>query len=238
VAGVQGAKGATGNFGAPGLSPPGAPGPIGAPGPQGNTGPPGAQGAVGPPGGQGFQGAQGAQTFGPPGTQGAQGNVGDQGNGFIGIPAGPQGAQGSVGGQGAQGQSGGPGPQGAQGDQGNTGRTGKQGFPGPSSDSRMKKNVKVIEDAVGIVQKLRGVKFKWNEPEKYHMRKKDDYDIGFIAQELQEVLPHVVYGDEKNGYKVKYSEIVAICTQAIKEQYGFLTEVEDKLKKIEDKLNG
>jgi hypothetical protein len=102
----------------------------------------------------------------------------------------------------------------------------------------MKKNIKVLEDAVGLIQKLRGVKFKWNDPEKYHMHKKDEYDFGFIAQELQQVLPHVVYGDEKNGYKVKYSEIVAICTQAIKEQYGFLTEVEDRLKKIEDKLNG
>jgi recombinational DNA repair protein RecR len=102
----------------------------------------------------------------------------------------------------------------------------------------MKKNIKVIEDAVNIVQKLRGVRFKWKDPKKYHIHKKDDDDIGFIAQELQEVLPQVVYGDEKNGYKVKYSEIVAICTQAIKEQYGLLTQIEDKLKKIEDKLNG
>ena len=100
----------------------------------------------------------------------------------------------------------------------------------------MKKDVKVLTNALELVQKLKGRRFRWKDSEKYHIHKKDDDDIGFIAQELQEVLPHVIYGDEKNGYKVKYSEIVAVCTQAIKEQYNLLTEVEEKLKKIEEKL--
>jgi len=41
--------------------------------------------------------------------------------------------------------------------------------------------------------------------------------VGFIAQELERVLPEAVTKDEK-GYRVAYSEVVPLLVEAIKEQ--------------------
>ena len=61
-------------------------------------------------------------------------------------------------------------------------------------------------------------------------------DIGFIAQELQHVLPETVYGDYDSGYKVKYLDIISLCIQAIKEQAFQLDESEKRLLEIEHRL--
>ena len=52
------------------------------------------------------------------------------------------------------------------------------------SDARLKTNVNTINDALGIVGKLRGVSFDWKESGKR--------SIGVIAQEVEKVLPELV----------------------------------------------
>ena len=47
-------------------------------------------------------------------------------------------------------------------------------------------------------------------------------DIGFVAQELQHVLPEVVFGSNEGGYQVKYADIIALCIEGIKEQSQLL----------------
>jgi hypothetical protein len=47
---------------------------------------------------------------------------------------------------------------------------------------------------------------------------------------LAQALPEVVYTSDNILYKVKYSDIVSICVQAIKEQQQILKENEEKLK--------
>jgi hypothetical protein len=59
---------------------------------------------------------------------------------------------------------------------------------------------------------LRGVSFTWiNHPE-YGQR------IGFIAQELEKVIPELVFTNETDGFKgINYAEVTAVLTEAIKE---------------------
>ncbi len=91
-----------------------------------------------------------------------------------------------------------------------------------SSDVSLKENIVEIPSALDMVDKLRGVFFDWKDDyieskggeDGYFMRK---HDVGFIAQEVEAVLPEVV-GTRKDGIKaIKYDRLVPLLLQAIKE---------------------
>lgn len=157
-----------------------------------------------------FQGAQG--DAGGPGPTGPAGPTPTG-------PTGPQGSQGPTGAQGAQGTSPGTGAQGAQ------------GAAGPS-DSRFKTNVRPIETPLSKIKLMRGVSFIWNKDVNESTRR----DIGFVAQEIERVMPELVFkanASESAFYQVKYNEIIALCLEAIKEQSTLIDLREQKLEKLE-----
>ena len=215
---------------------------VGAQGAQGGQG---AQGPKGPQGGQGAQGAQGT----PSGTQGAQGPQGAQGAaGAAGVQGaqGPQGAQGAVGAPGAQGAQGAQGLQGAPGSTGGQGAQGAQGAQGPPSDKRFKDNIKPIENVISKVKEIKGVKFEWisDHPkisDNPHIKFKSAYSgeaIGFIAQELEQVVPEVVFTD-KDGYKsVQYGQLVSIGIGAVKEQQKRIENIFERINKLKELISG
>jgi hypothetical protein len=107
-----------------------------------------------------------------------------------------------------------------------------------SSDVRLKENISTIENSLQKVQNLRGVNFTWkSEPE---MGKR----IGFIAQEVEKVIPELVFTNEVDGYKgVNYAEMSAVLVEAVKELKTEndtlkkqLLELNEKLEKIEQML--
>ena len=61
----------------------------------------------------------------------------------------------------------------------------------------------------------------------------DARDIGFIAQELQIVIPEVVIGRNDDILRVKYHDIVALCIEAIKEQSKILENASEQLEILE-----
>ena len=80
-----------------------------------------------------------------------------------------------------------------------------------TSDERLKKNIKPIENALYKVMQLDGVEFDWN------CEYKSGHDIGVLAQQVEKVVPEVVCIRE-DGYKaVRYEKLIALLIQAIKE---------------------
>jgi hypothetical protein len=76
------------------------------------------------------------------------------------------------------------------------------------SDEKLKKNVKTLDNALEKVKQLRGVE--------YERRDIDKKGIGFIAQEIEKILPEVV--SQHDDYKtVSYGNVVSILVEAIKE---------------------
>eukprot|EP00957_Ditylum_brightwellii_P021562 1625474-Ditylum_brightwellii.AAC.1 len=66
-----------------------------------------------------------------------------------------------------------------------------------TSDRRFKKDIRPIEDPLGIINNLNGKVYSWRR-EEFPGRNFDDRPhFGFIAQEVEEVLPDVVGGDDK-----------------------------------------
>ena len=77
-----------------------------------------------------------------------------------------------------------------------------------SSDENKKKNIQTLRSPLETIQNLRGVSFSWQE--------NDEKSIGFIAQEVEKVLPSLVSGEE--GEKsVAYGNITAVLVEAVKE---------------------
>jgi hypothetical protein len=102
-----------------------------------------------------------------------------------------------------------------------------------SSDSRLKDNVRLIEDPITLVNQIRGVYFDWTDDYVNSRGGEDGFfvrksDIGVIAQEIQAILPQIV-ATRDNGYlAVKYEKIVPLLVEAIKVLAADIEELKKK----------
>jgi hypothetical protein len=102
------------------------------------------------------------------------------------------------------------------------------------SSRRFKQNIRPIENALNTLKQLNGKIFDWKT-------KNVTNDIGFIAEEVNEVLPTLVNFDQDGQTKsLDYSRITALLTEAVKEQSGTISnlvaviaDLESRLKKLE-----
>ncbi|MCU0821885.1 MAG: tail fiber domain-containing protein [Spirochaetes bacterium] len=86
-----------------------------------------------------------------------------------------------------------------------------------SSDLRWKKNITPIDSALQKVLGLRGVYYFWKVDEFKDKGFTREKQIGFIAQEVENVIPELVYTD-KAGYKtMSYDRVTALLVEAVKE---------------------
>ena len=92
--------------------------------------------------------------------------------------------------------------------------TGTHGDYHVSSDARLKENVSTISDALEKVSSLRGVNFTWKDG-----RNEGSLQMGFIAQEVEAVVPEVVHTqDTEEALKaVEYQYITALLVEAVKD---------------------
>ena len=103
-----------------------------------------------------------------------------------------------------------------------------------TSDLRLKTNINIIETPLDKIKNVRGVVFDWKDPIKPISHSKTiqttngiesiemggrlvSQEIGFIAQELKEVVPEVVRKDDNGFFAVKYSAITALNLEGIKQ---------------------
>src|SRR5262249_46546038 len=85
------------------------------------------------------------------------------------------------------------------------------------SDPRFKTNITPLTHALDDVLHLRAVSYDWRQEE--HPAKNFEHrrQVGFIAQEVKEVLPQVVSQDAEGYYSIAYSKLVPVLVEAIKE---------------------
>jgi len=94
------------------------------------------------------------------------------------------------------------------------------------SDESLKTNFKALDNPLEMVKKLNGLNYTWKSD--------GSKDIGFIAQEVEKVVPEVVYsnGGEAGSYGMDYSSLTALLTEAIKQQDGEITALKATLSKV------
>jgi hypothetical protein len=77
-----------------------------------------------------------------------------------------------------------------------------------SSDARLKKDVRDIDDALSLVLALRGVRFKWIEDE--------SESLGVLAQEVLPVAPSAVRLNAGKYYGVDYNQLVPLLIEGMR----------------------
>lgn len=108
-----------------------------------------------------------------------------------------------------------------------------------SSDGKLKKNIEPINNGLSIIKQLKPKTYVFKADEYSFMNLPKEKQYGFIAQELEQILPEAVRAsvikDNKNEdfeYKaVNYIELIPILTNAIQEQQ---TQIESQQAQIED----
>ena len=101
----------------------------------------------------------------------------------------------------------------------------------PVSDRRLKREIEDYDNALEQVCKIKAKKFKLLDCE--------EPQIGFIAQEVYEVQPELVYIDESSDDKMmslRYDRFSALHNEAIKELLGKINQLEDRIKLLENKI--
>jgi hypothetical protein len=97
------------------------------------------------------------------------------------------------------------------------------------SDRRFKKNVAPISDPVEKIRKLKGVRFDWRVDEFPDRQFDETRQVGFVAQDIKEVLPEVVSMGKDGYYSVDYAKITPLLVEAIKKQQEKIDRLEQKI---------
>jgi len=106
------------------------------------------------------------------------------------------------------------------------------GTIGVCSDERYKKNIETITNALALLEKMRGVNFNWRTSEFPDRKFSDAEQVGFIAQELKEVLPELVSQGSDGFYSVDYSRLTPVLVEAVKEQQKEITSLKSEMQEL------
>lgn len=86
-----------------------------------------------------------------------------------------------------------------------------------SSDRRLKKNIEPISyETITKLRQLQGNKYHWRTEEFKERNFSEGKQLGFIAQEMQEVFPELVAKDEKGYLSINYNGLIPVLTEAVK----------------------
>lgn len=80
-----------------------------------------------------------------------------------------------------------------------------------TSDSTFKRNIIPLKYGLAEVKQLAPVSFNWKQD------LTNETKLGFVAQEVEEIIPEVVEKSEEGNYSMNYSELIPVLVNAIKE---------------------
>jgi hypothetical protein len=101
-----------------------------------------------------------------------------------------------------------------------------------TSDAKFKKDIKTLQTGASTISSLRPVTYKWNDEGVKHGGDANKEQIGFIAQEVEKVLPDAVQTDKDGNKSVNYVQVVPVLTKAVQE----LKSENEQLKKQQEEL--
>ena len=128
---------------------------------------------------------------------------------------------------------------------------GYTGFFGSASDLKIKKNINTIADARSIINNLRGVSYEHRLDEFPGLGLKAGLTYGFIAQEVETILPAIVKekiipnmslrsdGVDAGSVSLKtvgYTEVIPILVEALKEQDKVIVDLLKRIEALEKKI--
>jgi hypothetical protein len=101
-----------------------------------------------------------------------------------------------------------------------------------TSDVSMKKNIMPITEALQKVLEMKGVYFSW-KTDMFNNRR-----VGFIAQDMEKVLPEVVFTNPVDKLKgINYNEITVVLAEAVKEQQKIIDSQKTEILSLKERID-
>jgi hypothetical protein len=100
------------------------------------------------------------------------------------------------------------------------------------SDQRLKKDIQTLntENNLAKIIQLNGVRFRWKDND-------SRLNLGFIAQEVKDIIPESVRYDELNDiYSMEYTAIIPVLVQGIKEQQEVIEKQQSENEKQQSEI--
>jgi hypothetical protein len=90
---------------------------------------------------------------------------------------------------------------------------------------------------LSLVSELNPVRYTWKDDMKEYGIEEAREDVGFIAQDLEDVLPEVVREMDNEGHlAVNYNHITAVNTAAIQELLELVEAQHEKIEQLEARI--
>ena len=122
-----------------------------------------------------------------------------------------------------------------------------------TSDFRLMKDSTHIHDALSKVSRLQGITYHWKSEddiktlyetsEQWTYQYAPDYDcafteneqVGFAADQVESVIPELVFDDANNFKSIDYAKMNAYLVEAIKEQQKQIEELKRMVEALQSK---
>jgi hypothetical protein len=101
------------------------------------------------------------------------------------------------------------------------------------SDRRWKTNVLPLSNSLDRITGLNGVSFEWRISEFPEKNFRQGSNLGFIAQDVEQIIPQIVMTDEEGYKSVDYAKLVPEIVEAIKEQQNIIDQQNVMIDKLE-----
>jgi len=101
--------------------------------------------------------------------------------------------------------------------------TGDVSAYGTLSDQRLKTNITILETSLNIIEQIKPVYFEWLNNDLILEYKRGKQDVGFIAQELEEIIPYAtgeipdLYNEDNKYKNIKYEKLLPYLVKSIQE---------------------
>lgn len=106
------------------------------------------------------------------------------------------------------------------------------------SDARCKQNINAISNGLDKIMSLQGVSFNWDENDLTGKSPPKEKQLGFIAQDVEKVIPEAVSKDLKGRMSLAYSSIIPLLVEAVKSQQNEIHLQNKKIKSQYDENVG
>lgn len=116
-----------------------------------------------------------------------------------------------------------------------------------TSDKRLKENFRTIDQPLNKLLQMNGQKYDFisqetdtvkDVKEKQKKLRLEKNRLGFIAQDLEKILPDAVfYFEDEDRYYIDYNAIIPVIVEAMKEQQTIIQELKDNMASMEAKYS-
>jgi hypothetical protein len=108
---------------------------------------------------------------------------------------------------------------------------------GSPSDRRLKENIQPLTGALNKVLQLQGCTFNWKKDSREHQYVGLDEDIGFIADDVKDIIPEMVRKGDEGYLSLRDRGFSALLVEAFKEQNQEIVNLKKQLTELKSLIN-